>query len=153
MDEPVDRRSNRSSRPKIHFDDIVQSSSSSKPSNAPKKPSTAPKKPFKTSKSSTKPPITKSSKTPLETLLDPPILDPIKELCSQTAKHDIKAKKKAKSGEISCLKTLGFYSILKEIKPLKEIEYEPLILRNHQAPKVNILSDIDASDPLDPLDL
>jgi hypothetical protein len=132
MDEPVDRRSNRSRRPKIHFDDIVQSSSSSKPSNAPKKPSTAPQKPPKTSKSSTKPlPTTKSSKTPSETPLDPPILDPIEELCSQTAELDIKAKKKAKPDEILRLKNLGFHGILKEIKPLKEIEYEPLILGNH----------------------
>ena len=83
MAETIDRRSNRSRKPKIHFDEIVQSSGPSKPSNAPKKPS-------KTSKCSTKPPPTaKSSKapseTPLETpldALDPPILDPIEELCS-----------------------------------------------------------------------
>ena len=34
MDEPTDRRSNRSRKPKTHFDDIVQSSGPSKPSNA-----------------------------------------------------------------------------------------------------------------------
>ena len=132
MDEPIERRSNRSRKPKIHFDEIVQSSGPSKPSNAPKKP-------FKTSKGSTKPPPTaKSSKTPSETpletpldALDPPILDPIEELCSRIAELDIKAKKKAKSDEISRLTKLGFQGVLEEIKPLKETEYEPLILGDH----------------------
>jgi hypothetical protein len=93
MDEPIDQRSNRSRKPKIHFDEIIQSS-------GPSKPSTVPKKPLKASKASTKPlPTTKSSETPLETPsdpLEPLILDPIKELCSQTTKLDIKAKKKGK---------------------------------------------------------
>ena len=83
MDEPIERRSNRSRKPKIHFDEIVQSSGPSKPSNVLKKPS-------KTSKGSIKaPPTIKSSKAPLETpletpldALDPPILDPIEELYS-----------------------------------------------------------------------
>jgi Transposase IS4 len=161
MDEPIERRSNRSRKPKIHFDEIVQSSGPSNPSNAPKKPSAVPKKPSKTSEGSTKaPPIAKSSKThlktPLETplnTLDPPILDPIKELCSQIAELDIKAKKKAKSDEISRLTKLGFQGVLEEIKPLKEIEYEPLILGDHRAPKVNIPSNIDTTDPLALLDL
>jgi hypothetical protein len=97
IDEPIDRRSNRSRKPKIYFNEIIQSSGPSKPSNAPKKPSTI-QKPSKTFKGSTKPPPTaKSSKTPLETPLDPldpQILNPIEELCSQTAELDIKAKKK-----------------------------------------------------------
>jgi hypothetical protein len=142
MDKPTDQRSNRSRKPKIHFDEIVQTLGPSKPSNAPKSPSAAPKKPpttpkrpSKTSKVSTKPPPTaKSSRKPLDPP-DPPILDPIKELCSQAAELDIKAKKKAekkaKLDEISRLVKLGFQGVLKEIKPLKEIKYEPLILRNH----------------------
>jgi len=154
MDEPIDRRSNRSRKPKIHLDEIVQSSSSSKPSNAPKKPLTVPKKPLKTSEASTKPPpTTKSSKAPSETLLNPPILELVEELCSQIAGLDIKAKKKAKSDEISRLKNLRFHSILKEIKPLKEIEYKPFTLGNHCAPKVNILSNINTTNPLALLDL
>jgi hypothetical protein len=36
---------------------------------------------------------------------------------------------------------------------LKEIEYEPLILRDHQDPKVNIPFNIDTADPLALLDL
>jgi hypothetical protein len=132
MAEPPDRRSNRSRKPKIHFDEIVQTPGPSKPSAAPKNPSAAPKKPSKTSKASTKPPpTTKSSKKPLETPLDPPdppILDLIEELCSQTAELDIKAKKRAKTDEILRLKGLGFQGVLKEIKPLEEIEYEPLVL-------------------------
>jgi hypothetical protein len=83
MDEPTDQRSNRSRKPKIHFDDIVQSSGPSKPSNAPKKPSAAPKKPPAAPK---KPSETSKALTkPSEKLLDPldlSILDPIKELCS-----------------------------------------------------------------------
>ena len=154
MDKPIERRSNRSRKPKIHFDEIVQSSGPSKPSNAPKKPS-------KTSKCSTKPPPTaKSSKTlsetPLETpldTLDPPILDPIEELCSQIAELDIKAKKKAKSDEISRLTKLGFHGVLVEVKPLKEVEFEPFVPGDHQEPKLNIPSNIDPTDPLALLDL
>jgi hypothetical protein len=157
MDEPTEQRSNRSRKPKIHFDEIVQSSGPSKPSNALKKPPAVPKNPSKTSKGSTKaPPTAKSSKTlsetPLDTL-DPPILDSIEELCSQTAELDIKAKKKAKSDEISRLTKLGFQGVLEEIKPLKEIKYKPLILGDHRAPKVNIPSNIDTTDPLALLDL
>jgi hypothetical protein len=158
MDEPTDRRSNRSRKPKIHFDDIVQSSGPSKPSNAPKKlsaapkkPPAAPKKPSETSKALTKP-SEKPSEKPSD-LLDLPILDPIKELCSQTAKLNIKAKKKAKSDEMSRLIKLGFQGVLKEIKPLKEIKYEPLILGDHRVPKANIPPNVDATDPLALLDL
>jgi hypothetical protein len=55
--------------------------------------------------------------------------------------------KKAKSDEISRLTKLGFQGVL------KEIEYKPLILGDHRAPKVNIPSNIDAADPLALLDL
>jgi len=154
MAEPTDRRSTRSRKPKIHFDEIVQSSGPSKPSTVPKKPSTAPKKSSIASKTSAKPlPAEISSNTPSETPTHPPILDLIEDLCGQTAKLDIKAKKKAKSEEIRRLSKLGFQGVLEEIKPLKEVEYEPIVLRNHQAPKVNILSNIDTADPLALLDL
>jgi hypothetical protein len=125
MAEPIDRRSTRSRKPKIHFDEIVQSSGPSKPSTASKKSSIALKKPSKPS------PATKSSETPLESSIGPPILDLVEDLCSQTAKLDIKAKKKAKSDEIRRLTKLGFQGVLEEIKPLKEVEYEPLILGDH----------------------
>ena len=161
MAEPKECRSNRSRKPKIHFDEIVQSSGPSKPSNAPKKPSAVPKKPSKTSKGSTKAlPTTKSSKTlsetPLETpldALDPPILDPIEELCSRIAELDIKAKKKAKSDEISRLTKLGFHGVLAEVKLLKEVEFEPFVPGDHQEPKLNIPSNIDPTDLLALLDL
>jgi hypothetical protein len=98
MAEPIDRRSNRSRKPKIHFDKIVLTSGPSKPS--------------KTSQASTKPPpTTKSSKTPLETPLDPPdppILDLIKELCSQIVELDIKAKKRQKKTKYHVLMALDF---------------------------------------------
>ena len=55
--------------------------------------------------------------------------------------------------EISHLTKLGFQGVLEEIKPLKEIEYKPLILGDHRAPKVNIPSNIDPTDPLALLDL
>jgi hypothetical protein len=82
-----------------------------------------------------------------------PILDPVEDLCSQIAKLDIKAKKKAKSDEITRLSKLGFKGVLEEIKPLQEIEFEPFILRDHQEPKVNIPSNVDTTDPLALLDL
>ena len=83
MAEPIDRRSTRSRKPKIHFDEIVQSLGPSKPSTVPKKPSTITKKLSTTSKLSTKPlPITKSSKTPLGIPIDPLILDLVEDLCS-----------------------------------------------------------------------
>jgi hypothetical protein len=43
----------------------------------------------------------------------------------------LRLKKKAKADEISRLKNLGFQGVLEEIKPLKEIIYEPLILGDH----------------------
>jgi hypothetical protein len=42
---------------------------------------------------------------------------------------------------------------LEEIKPLKEVEFEPFILGDHREPKVNIPSNIDTTDPLALLDL
>jgi hypothetical protein len=109
MAKSLNRRSNRSRKPKIHFDDIIQTSRPLQPSS---EPSAAIKKPFKTSRASTKPPPnTKSSKKPLETPLDPldlSILDPIEELCSRTAGLDINAKKGQKQRKYYVIKALEF---------------------------------------------
>jgi len=67
----------------------------------------------------------------LESSTNLPILDPIEGLSSQITKLDIKAKKKAKSDEIARLTKLGFQGVLEEIKPLKEVEFEPLVLGDH----------------------
>jgi hypothetical protein len=168
MAEPKERRSNRSRKPKIHFDEIAQPSGPSKPSKplskpskAPSKPSTAPNastKPTPTTKPTEKPPPTaKSNAKPSKSPTNLPISDPVEDLYSQTAKldikADIKAKKQAKLAEIARLSKLGFQGVLEEIKPLKEVEFEPFILGDHREPKVNIPSNIDTTDPLALLDL
>jgi hypothetical protein len=65
----------------------------------------------------------------------------------------LRLKKKAKLAKIGRLTKLGLQGVLEEIKPLKEVEYEPLILGDHWDPKVNILSNIDTTNPLALLDL
>src|SRR6266498_3083287 len=128
MAESTERRSNRSRKPKVHFDDqILQSSKPSKPSSASKaviistkaaissaKPSTKP---------STKPSIEPSTSTELSTepstklstkpSTKPSTSGPIQQLCTQTEELDIeeneetasdkKAKKKVKAEEIARL--------------------------------------------------
>jgi hypothetical protein len=71
MAEPTERRSNRSRKPIVHFDDqIAESIRHSKP-----------KDPVKPTKSTAKPTA--------KPTLNPSILDPIKQLCSQTEELDI----------------------------------------------------------------
>jgi hypothetical protein len=105
MEEPMERRSNRSRKPIVHFDDLIeQSSGLSKPSIAPKaltkptKPTTKPTaKP--TAKPTTKPTIDpkptlepkQSTKQSKKASTKASTLDPIEELCTQTEALDIKA--------------------------------------------------------------
>jgi len=138
----MERRSNRSRKPKIHFDDQIAQSSK------PSKPSTVPKVSAKPTK-----PTAKSNEKPLKLPTNLPVSDPIEDLCSQTAKLDIKAKKKAKSDEIARLTKLGFQGVLEEVKPLEEVKFEPFNPGDHREPKVNIPSNIDPADPLALLDL
>jgi hypothetical protein len=152
MAEPSDRRSTRSRKPTVHFDDkIAQSSVPPKPSKKPKaptkptKPTTPPKKPLK----STPPAPATSSAEPI-------VLDEFEELCSQIEGLDIKdpkAKKKAKAAEIARLTTLGLQGVMEEAKPLKDVQFEAFDPRVPREPKVNIPSNIDPSDPLALLDL
>src|SRR6266498_1006140 len=103
MAEPKERRSNRSRKPKIHFDEIAQSSGPSKSSTAPKKPSSKFINPI--TKLTKKPPsVVKPSESPINLL----ILDPVEDFYSQIAKLDIKAKKKVKSDEIARLSKFRF---------------------------------------------
>jgi hypothetical protein len=78
-------------------------------------------------------------------------------LYSQTEELDIeedpKAKKKAKADEIARLKALGLKGVMEEVKPLKNVQFEPFDPRHHREPKVNIPSNIDPTDPLALLDL
>jgi hypothetical protein len=180
MSEPVERRSNRSRKPIVHYDELIaQSSSSSKPSRALKapakatkstKPSTNPatqpttqastKLPIKPSANASKPsvnapkPSAKSSANAPKPSANAPALDPIAELCSWTEALDIKAKKKAKQKEITRLTKLGLRGVMEEVKPLKDVQFEPLVLGDHREPQVvNIPSTVDRADPLALFDL
>jgi hypothetical protein len=78
-----ERRSNRSRKPTVPFDELVQSLGPSKPPTAPKpteKPSEKPTKP-------TTKPTTKSTKSAKPSAL----ADPIEELCSGVEALDLKA--------------------------------------------------------------
>jgi hypothetical protein len=117
--EPIERKSNQSRKPKVYFDDqIAESIGLSKPLKS--------KGPTKPTKSIIKPivkPLNPSARASIST--EPSILDPIKQLYSQTEELDIKedpkTKKKTKTIEIVYLKTFGLENIIKEIKPLKNI--------------------------------
>jgi hypothetical protein len=100
-------------------------------------------------------PTTKPAASIKPSATEPSNLDPIQKLCSQTEGLEIteKAKKKAKSEEITRLIKLRFHSVLAEVKPLKEVEFKPFVLRDHREPQLNILSNINLSNPLALLDL
>jgi hypothetical protein len=91
----------------------------------------------------------------------PTTLSPIEELCSQTEGLYIednkeakkKAKKKAKAKEIARLTKLGLKGVMEEAKPLKDVQFKPFLPGDHRAPKLNIPSNIDTTDPLALLDL
>jgi hypothetical protein len=155
MAEPLDRRSTRSRKPKVHFDDqIAQSlvlSKSSKQSKAPTKPTKPTENPPKPAKNPTKP-------TPASSLASLSILDDIEQLCIQTEELDIKeedpkAKKKAEVAEIARLTSLGLEGVMEEVKPLKDVQFEPFKPGLHRELKVNIPSNTDPTDPLALLDL
>src|SRR5438876_2310948 len=113
MAEPSDRRSTRSRKPTVHFDDKVAQSSVPKKPKAPIKPakSAKPAKPIKKSLKSFSPP------TPASSLAEPIVLDDlIEELCNQTKGLDIeddpKTKKKIKATEIARLIALGLQGVM-----------------------------------------
>jgi hypothetical protein len=147
MAEPTERRSIRSRKPKVHFDNQIAQSLE------PSKPSIASKVSIKTKP--TVKPTTKPAASTKPFATEPSNLDLIQELCSQTEGLEIteKAKKKTKSEEIARLTKLGFHGILAEMKPLKEVEFEPFVPGDHREPKLNIPSNIDPTDPLALLDL
>ena len=149
MAEPTQRRSNRSRKPIVHFDDqIAESIGPSKPPKPPKGPANPTKPTVK--------PIAKPTAKP-SISIKPSIPDPIEQLCSQTEELDIeedpKAKKKAKAVEIARLKELSLKGVIEEAKPLKDVQFEPFNPGHHREPKVNIPSNIDPTDPLALLDL
>jgi hypothetical protein len=162
MAEPTERRSNRSRKPTVHFDDqIAESIGHSKP-KGPVKPTKSTAKPTTkpTAKPTTKPttnPTTKPTAKPTPNpTLSPSILDPIKQLCSQTDELDInglQAKKKAKAAEMARLTALGLQGVMKEAKPLKEVQFEAFDPGEPREPKLNIPSNIDSTNPLELLDL
>jgi hypothetical protein len=161
MAEPTERRSNRSSKPKVHFDgQIVQLPRPSGPSIAPKPPA-RPKPAAKRTKPAAKhtKPTTKPSKSSSTSIIpsniEPTSLSAIQSLCSgiEGLEIDGMAKKKAKAEEIARLTTLDLKSILEEANPPKEVQFEPFDLGDHRDLKANIPSNIDALDSLALLDL
>jgi Transposase IS4 len=151
MAEPTERRSNRSRKPIVHFDDqIAKSIGPSKP-KGPVKPT----KP--TAKPTTNPTTNPTAKPTAKPIAKPSILDPIEQLCSQTEELDIeedpKVKKKAKAAEIARLTALGLQGVMEEAKPLKDVQFTAFDPGEPREPKVNIPSNIDPSDPLALLDL
>jgi hypothetical protein len=146
MAEPTERRSNRSRKPIVHFDDqIAESIRHSKP-----------KDPVKPTKSTAKPTTNPTTKPTAKPTLCPSILDPIEQLCSQTEELNIKdpkAKKKAKAAEMACLTALGLQGVMEEAKPLKEVQFKAFDPGEPREPKVNIPYNIDPTDPLALLDL
>jgi hypothetical protein len=148
-----ERRSNRSRKPIVPFDELVQSLGPSKPPTAPKpteKPSEKPTKPATTP--TTKPtakPTTKSTESAKPSAL----ADPIEELCSGVEALDLKAQKKAKAAEIARLSKLGLKRVMEEAKLPKDVHFDPFDPGDIREPKLNIPSNIDVSDPLELLDL
>lgn len=148
MAEPSDRRSARSRKPTVHFDDKIAQSLAPKKPKAPTKPTKPAKPPEKPLKST--PPI------PAASLAEPVALDEFEELCSQIEGLDIedpKAKKKAKAAEIARLAALGLQGVMEEAKPLKDVQFEAFDPGEPRESKVNIPFNIDPFDPLVLLDL
>jgi hypothetical protein len=99
-------------------------------------------------------------------LQQPPTLDLIEQLYSQTEGLDIKeddeeptdndkkAKKKAKAKEITRLKKLGLQGVIEEAKLPKDVQFEPFDPGHRREPKVvNVPPNIDTIDPIVLLEL
>ena len=97
MEEPTERRSNRSRKPRVPFDKLIQSLKLLKPFTAPK-PSEKPTKSIISTANFTAK-STKSAKPSAPA--DPIEEDPIEELCSRVEALDLTAQKKAKAAEIA----------------------------------------------------
>jgi len=141
MEDPNQRRSNRSRKPTVPYDERIAQSldlsthcSVSKPS---KKPTAKP---------------TESAKS-IPLTLAPVLIDAIDELCDGIEELDLKAKKKAKADEIGRLSKLGLKKVMEEAKNPKDVHFDPFDPGDTREPKLNIPSNIDVSDPLELLDL
>jgi hypothetical protein len=83
MTEPSDRRSARSRKPIVHFDDKIAQSSVLKEPKAPTKPAKAPTKPAKPAKPTKKPLKPPAPPAPASSSAEPIVLDnAVEELCS-----------------------------------------------------------------------
>jgi hypothetical protein len=158
MAEPLDRRSTRSRKPIVHFDDKIAQPSVLKKPKTLTKPIKAPTKPTRPTKPTKKPLKPPAPPTPASFSTEPIISDDIvEELCSQTEwldiEDDLKAKKKVKAAEITRLTTLGLQGVMEEVKPLKDVQFEAFDPGEPRESTVNIPSNIDPSDPLELLDL
>jgi len=151
MAEPLNRRSTRSRKPIVHFDDKIAQSLVSKKPKAPTKPTHPTKSTENPLKSPPPPTLATSSAEPIA--LD----DIVEELCGQVEELDIednlKAKKKAKTAEIARLIRLSLQGVMEEAKPLKVVQFEAFDPRGPREPKVNIPNNIDPANPLELQDL
>jgi hypothetical protein len=116
MEDPNQRRSNRSRKPTVPYDERIAQSldlsthcSVSKPS---KKPTAKP---------------TESAKS-IPLTLAPVLIDAIDELCDGIEELDLKAKKKAKADEIGRLSKLGLKKVMEEAKIQRTFTLTLLIL-------------------------
>jgi hypothetical protein len=67
--------------------------------------------------------------------------------------NNLKAKKKAKAAEITCLNALSLQGIIDKAKALEEVKFEAFDLRESREPKINIPNNIDLTNPLELLNL
>src|SRR5439155_4577762 len=73
--------------------------------------------------------------------------------CDRVKALDLKAKKKAKAAEVARLSKLGLEGVIEEAKQPKDVHFDPFDPGDTREPKLNILFNIDISDPLELLDL
>src|SRR6266536_1904058 len=144
MEEPTERRSNRSRKPRVPFDKLIQSLKLLKPFTAPK-PSEKPTKSIISTANFT----AKSTKSAKPSTL----ADPIEELYNKVEALDLKAQKKVKAAEIARLSKLNLKSVMEEAKQPKDIHFDFFDPGDIREPKLNILFNIDVSDPLELLNL
>ncbi len=161
MAKPTECKSNQFSKPKVYFDgQIAQLPRPSKLSVASKpltrlKPIAKPSKPtIKPTKPTAKPTKLFSTLIILSTI-EYTSLSAIQGLCSGIERLEIngKAKKKAKIEKIAWLTILNLKSIMEQVKPPKEVQFELFDSGDHRDPKANIPSNVDALDLLALLDL
>ena len=153
MEEPIERRSNRSRKPIVHFDDLIAQSS------GPSKPSVAPKAPAKPTKPATKPtakptaqptaPTTKPTIKPEHSVEPKPFIEPkrsIKRSTKASTKTSTKAFTKAstKAPTLNPIEELCSQTETLDIKTKKETKAEEVV----HLTKLNLKGVIEKAKPI-----